>query len=601
MSSVAPLVQRERVVLLAVLLVALALRLGYVLSQRSDVLFEHPILDEQRYVDDARGLATGHVAEDQPYWQPPGIIYFLAADFRLFGPGLTTPRVAQALVSTAACLLLFAIARRLFGTRVALAAAAMLALHGVLIFESAELLPPTFALTLDLAALWLLLRAGELERARTSFTAGLALGVSALFAPTVLPFAVLAALWLRRPRLILALALGVALPIAPVTARNHRPEGEWVLVSTNGGLNFFLGNNPRYQETFSLRPGRHWEELTDEPRRAGIAQPGAQSAYFARQGRAFFRDEPAHAIGLCAHKLYLFFNGGEIPRDSDLYAARARSPLLAALVWPGPLRFPDGVLIPLALIGAALWWRERKRLALLYGFLALQALLGAAFFVTARHRVPALAIFALFAAAGAVELLRRPRALAAFAALVVVLNLPTRESTLSFAAESDFYRGVAFLREKHDAATAADYFRRSAAGDPSDPRPWFELGNALDASGRRDEAVDTWKRAAAADPWDVRPLRRASMVLSRSGDLAGAIAAIEANVGTKLREDAIYAPDWLNLAFLRARSGQLDRAIEELRKAARADPLYFGQHAPHLPRADIADPRFAQAIDDLLR
>ena len=191
------------------------------------------------------------------------------------------------------------------------------------------------------------------------------------------------------------------------------------------------------------------------------------------------------------------------------------------------------------------------------------------------------------------------------AALTVALRLAGLSGvwtpTLSFAAESDFYRGVAFLREKHDAATAADYFRRSAAGDPSDPRPWFELGNALDASGRRDEAVDTWKRAAAADPWDVRPLRRASMVLSRSGDLAGAIAAIEANVGTKLREDAIYAPDWLNLAFLRARSGQLDRAIEELRKAARADPLYFRQHAPHLPRADIADPRFAQAIDDLLR
>jgi len=599
--GVAPL-RRERVVLLAILLVAAALRLGYVLSLRGDVLFEHPILDEQHYVADARALADGR-AEDAPYWQPPGIIYFLAACVRLFGAGLTAPRVVQALISTAACLLVFAIGRRLFGAAVALGAAAIVALHGVVIFESAELLPPTFILALDLAALWWLLRAQEDQRARTAFAAGITLGVSALFAPTVLPFAAAAALWLRRGRLIVALALGVLLPIAPVTARNHAHGGEWVLVSTNGGLNFFIGNNARYAETFALRPGRHWEELTDEPRRAGVEPPGARSAWFAQKGWAFFRERPVNAAALVARKLYLFFNGGEIPRDSDLYAARADSRLLAALVWPGPLRFPDGVVIPLALVGAALAWRERKRLALLYAFLAVQALIGCAFFVTARHRVPALAVFALFAAAGAAKLKRRPRALAVIvgAALAVVLNLPTRESSLSWGAEADFYRGVAFLRERRDPATAADYFRRAAARAPGDARAWFELGNALDASGRGDEAVDAWRRAAAADPWDVRPLRRASMALARRGDLAGAIAAVEGNLAAKAREDAVYAPDWLNLAFLRARTGQVDRAVEDLRSAARADANYFRRHAPGLPRADVSDARFWQALDELLR
>ena len=143
MKGVAPLGRRERLVLLGVLAAALALRLGYVLSLRHDILFEHPILDEQRYVDYARALAGGRVAEDAPYWQPPGILYFLAACFRLFGPGLTAPRLAQVLVSTLSCLVLFAIARRLFGATVALIAAAIVAVHGVLVFECAELLPPT--------------------------------------------------------------------------------------------------------------------------------------------------------------------------------------------------------------------------------------------------------------------------------------------------------------------------------------------------------------------------------------------------------------------------------------------------------------------------
>ncbi|HEX8950407.1 MAG TPA: hypothetical protein VF945_01110, partial [Polyangia bacterium] len=307
------------------------------------------------------------------------------------------------------------------------------------------------------------------------------------------------------------------------------------------------------------------------------------------------------ATGLYARKLYLYFNGGEIPRDSDLYAARAGSPILAALVWPGPLRVPDGVLIPLALAGAALLWRGRKRLALFYAFVAAQALITAAFFVSARHRVPALPLFALFAAAGAVELRRQPRAWALVAALVVVCNLPTRESSLSWAAEQDFYRGVACLREAHDPAAAADWFRRAAARDPGDPRAWFELGNALEMLHASDDAVDAWRRAAAADPWDVRPLRRASMVLARAGDLAGAAAAVEANLAPKLRSDAVYAPDWLNLAFLRARLGQLDRAIDDLGRAARADPAYFRQHAPGLPRGAVDAPRFWQALDELIR
>src|SRR5262249_42752403 len=161
----------------------------------------------------------------------------------------------------------------------------------------------------------------------------------------------------------------------------------------------------------------------------------------------------------------------------------------------------------------------------------------------------------------------------------VALNLPTREAALSWAAESDFYRGIAELRGRHDPAAAIEHFRRSAARDPGDPRPWFELGNALDAAGRSDEAVDAWKRAAAADPWAVRPLRRASMVLTRAGDLPGAIAALESNLASSQREPAIYAPDRLNLAFLYARTGSLDRALDQLRACAKADPAYFRQHA----------------------
>jgi hypothetical protein len=133
--------RRERILLAAVLGAALLVRL-LVVPMRADVLFEHPVLDEQRYVDDARAAADGRPTtdDDRPYWQPPGIRY--ARHVRGRRPGRPPPAGAGPL-STAACLLLFLIGRRLFGVRIGSAAAAILAGHGVVVFESQELLPPT--------------------------------------------------------------------------------------------------------------------------------------------------------------------------------------------------------------------------------------------------------------------------------------------------------------------------------------------------------------------------------------------------------------------------------------------------------------------------
>ena len=84
---------------------------------------------------------------------------------------------------------------------------------------------------------------------------------------------------------------------------------------------------------------------------------------------------------------------------------------------------------PLALLGIVALWPHRRRLALPLAFLAVQAVLIPVFFVSARHRVPALPFFVLFAVAGAPELWkRRVPAAIALAILVVALNVPTWET-----------------------------------------------------------------------------------------------------------------------------------------------------------------------------
>ncbi len=586
--------RRERIALGLVLGLALCLRVAFLYGQRSEVFFDTPQLDEARYVDEARRLVAGTPGEQDhlPYWQPPGVIYVLCATFKIAGTGLLAPRLVSALVSAASCLILFAIARRLFDARAGLIAAGVLAVHGMVIFQAYELLPATFALFLGLLAVLLVLVAAERASPAIAAGAGIALGASALFAATTLPFAIVGAIALRGRRIAaLAFLLGIALPIAPVTLRNWIRGGDPVLISSNAGLNFYIGNNAAYRDTFSLRPGRRWDELVGEPQReVGVPNAtAAASSYFLHKGLAFYRTEPAAAGGLLLRKVYLFFHGAEISRDSDVYAVRSSSTLMRVLIWPEPLDFPDGLLIPLALAGAIALWPQRRRLALPLTFLGVQAIFIPLFFVSARHRVPSIPFFVLFAVGGAPHAVRRLAAAApvrrvaaavAFIALVAALNWPTWETRFSLAGERELFRGTA-LQAREELAGAAAAFRRAADLSPDDPRSWFELGNTLDAMGNVPEAVTAWSHAADLDPWDSRARRREAVGRSRMGDVDGAIRALEALIATGAREPKHYAPDHLNLAFTLLRRGELDRATQHLR-AASVDPAFVRGALPRL-------------------
>lgn len=600
--------RRERFVLVAVLAAAFALRLLHLRDLSADVLFQHPTLDEDRYVSEARRLAHGAQFEPRPFWQPPGVMYALALVFRVFGDSLTAPRVIAAIASTITCALVYAIGRRLFDARIGLATAAIVAFHGVLVFSAGELLPATWAGTFDLLALLLLLDAAS--SVRHAVGAGLALGISAVFTPIVLPFALVAAGWLLRAapdrRPFAAFAAALAVPILPVAFRNFDHSGQLVLVSTNGGLNFFIGNNERYFETLATRPGLRWDELAAMPTRLeGVRDPVAMSAWFRAKGLAFWAAHPLDALALYLRKIWLFFHAAEIPRDADLYSVRPESRVLRALVGPRPFYFPDGVLMPLSLVGIAASLRDRARLFWPLAFVATQVLAIAMFFVSARYRVPVLPVLALFATVGVAAIWRSPpRARAAWIgvtlALAVVCALPAREVKMVFPAEHDFFRGLSYSR-LGDRARAIEAYRRAIALDPNDFRPWYELGVSLDAMGRAAEAADAWDRAAAIDPQNPQPRRMSATARLRIGDRAGAIRALQANVasGTPSR---LY--DHLELAAIHATGGDFEAALRELRAARSVDPRSFPSAVARFEknnRAKIGDEGFWSAVRLLAR
>ena len=74
---------------------------------------------------------------------------------------------------------------------------------------------------------------------------GLASLTAAILASLIPGVAIWLFYWLRKKAAsaVVAFLLGAVLVIAPVTLRNYTIGGDFVLISYNGGVNFYLGNN----------------------------------------------------------------------------------------------------------------------------------------------------------------------------------------------------------------------------------------------------------------------------------------------------------------------------------------------------------------------
>lgn len=607
---------------LGILLVgALALRIAHVLALRGDVLFDHPMLDEGAYVQDALGILRGQPPQ-LPFWHPPGLAYAMAAIFGIAGPSLLILRCLQALLATLCVALTYGLGRRLFSVRVGLVAAALAAGHGVLVFEAGELLPATWIMVFSTLGLYLLVVALDRQDWRWSGLCGATFGIAAQFSPLVLVFMPLAGLaaWAaaagrRRLWVLAALVLGTASTLAPTALYNYQKTGDVVLVSTNGGLNFYLGNNENYLRTFALRPGMAWDELTLEPRRAGIPDLADRSRYFYKKGLAYIETWPAYAAWNFAYKLYGAVHGAEIPRDADLYAFRAQSPVLRVLVWPRPFYFPNALLMPMAVAGGVACLARRRQGRVAAWFFLSQIVVLAVFFSSSRHRAPLLPVACLLAVVAAREIwhLLRSRSHKGLAlagtATVAVLGMSVfvpAEANLQFPGELDFYRGIAWMQHRKDPSTAVKALGAAIAANPGDARYWRVLGMAQQQLGTEDEAMASWMKSAELDPVDLWPRRAMSSALAQRGDYAGAQAQLEANLKVPVPWPGALAEDHFQLAQLRVGLRAHRAVADHLREVLRLDPTLWRLKVPPLARDMMAaqvgrDAHLWLVIGDLFR
>ncbi len=239
--------------LLVIFALGLALRLLVAVSLENKIYWEDGfdydklairLLEGKGYVT-AEGIATA--------FRAPAYPYFLAGVYAIFGHDFVVVRIIQSLIDSLILLVIFVIARLLFNKSVAIISALIYAIYPLLIYSANTLFPTTLFILLLSISIWLLFK---LERNVTAFQSallGVILGLSILTVPTILAFIPLALLWLffavekKGGKFVCnagIIVVVMGLVLSPWLVRNKKVFNKFLLITTNGGYNFWMGNNP---------------------------------------------------------------------------------------------------------------------------------------------------------------------------------------------------------------------------------------------------------------------------------------------------------------------------------------------------------------------
>ena len=590
---------------IVIALLAFGLRLAYVFAMSASPTFENPGMDALYNLEWAQAMRAGEdfllerhhpLGEESAYYRAPGYVGFLSAALSLGKGSLFLPRVLQCVLGAITTLLVFGLGRRLFDARTGLLASAFAATYWVLIYFDAELLVPTLYVPLTLLGLWLASEGLEGQERRPApwlLAAGLVFGLCAITRPNVLLFLPWLALWILlrlrgregdRPgrKAIVACALfsvGVLLPVAPVTARNALVAGDFSLIATSGGVNFWIGNNPQSDGTSAIVPGTRagfWTGYFDavsqaEAREGRSLTPSEVSRHYARRTWEFVRSQPAAALRLWVHKLALFVNGFESANNKPVqFYAEHFVPWVRWL----PLRYPE--LLALGLVGLVLSFQRGPRPVLLIAFFLVYSASIVAFFVCARFRVPILPPLMIFAAHAVFWSWDRVRAkrfgavaLAWAAVLAIDLGLSRRHNRVVPETHTMgwWHLGVAeALRGEHMAAELA--MRKAVELDGRNVFARVALAKGLEATDRKPEALQHLREALKHSGPRVEVLEPLMRISIEEGFVAEAERLASAAID---RLPNLSVP-YHYLGRVRALQGKTSEAIELYQRAGALDP-----------------------------
>jgi 4-amino-4-deoxy-L-arabinose transferase-like glycosyltransferase/tetratricopeptide (TPR) repeat protein len=400
--------KNENLWALGLFLLALVLRLAYIFTLANyQLLWDiQATPDSSYYYTWAQQIAAGQLSPGKVFFIGPLYAYFLAIVYLPFGASLWAGRLVQVVMGAIIVLLLYRTGEKLGGRVVGIIAGLLAAFYGPMVYFDGAFVPVTLVNLLLAWSLYLLCRADELKW-RGWLAAGLLMGFAAvdrgnliLVIPLLFLLTKLLYPHIEKPKkrwLGAAIFVGgIILALMPTTIHNLAVEGDLVPTTSQGGLNFYIGNSPQAQGAYYTPAGMKGipEELNQRdsalPAERALGRrlkPSEVSNFWFNQGMKFISGDFGKIPQLYWQKYVLAFTYLELPLNESYYFFVDNVlifPWLPALGL-APVNF--GILLPLALPGLVFLWRGKKG-RILVAFFILYLLSMLPFFINARYRAP---------------------------------------------------------------------------------------------------------------------------------------------------------------------------------------------------------------------
>jgi tetratricopeptide (TPR) repeat protein len=569
---------------LAIFAAALLIRLIYFFQVKANFPgWDSPTIDPLYHDLWARQIASGDILGSGPFFRAPFYAYFLAFLYTIFGPSMAAAKIVQHIIGAASCVILFLFVDKYFSRKIAILSGLLSALSWVFIYHEDELLLDSLLVPLSILLIWILISAWERRSNKGFFFAGVVLGLSCITRPNFLAVLPAILLWLillfrNEPRRALMafipLVLGTAILIFPVALRNQVVGHDSVLIASQGGINFYIGNNARADGASATIPefGPTWQYsdaeymAQKESGRLGSEMKQSEvSSFFYHKGLKFIIEQPVAWLGLTIKKLDYFWNAFEISNNQDLYFYRRFASITKILP---PLFF---IISPLSLIGLCLIFRQELKFQIIPYFVIVYMLTVIAFFVNSRFRLPVLPFLMLLA-------------------------------SLAFWRIVDFIKARDFKRFALVAVslvilfplTNIDFFGIS---HESFAMSYFSLGNVYMKKGLTDKALAQYDTSLSMAPCVPRAHLNRGVIFFGQGDYKRA--EDEFNLELSACHPSPEAHN--NLSVLKRLQGDLPTSLSEAREAVTEKPQYLEAYINEiLAYRGLANNAGAKAIADTL-
>lgn len=613
-------------VMLVIFSVAFCIRLVYVIQISDAPYFNDPAGDSAYFLERAQEVLHGDLlGQGVPFYSSPLYPYFIAFVFWLFGQEMLVLCIIQILIGSANCVVIYLITRKLSGRQMlpALVSGVCAAFYGLLVFFDGDMLMIFMTLLFVDCGLYFLISYHESRRVLHVVIAGLAIGLAALDRTNVLLFVPVAMWyvagrftiafrkWQITPALIfLACVIGVVLP---VTLRNSIVGRDLVLVSSNAGVNLYIGNNPDAPGVFYLPDGSGLSNDDLEGTARQVAEktldrdlaPSQVSEYWAGRAGQFIIHNPLKVAGLVLNKFLMFWNAYEVPNNLDYYFIRDNIAPVLNFTFLG-----FWLLAPIAVVGSI--WRWRRGLhhgeKLLIVFLFTYMISVLPFFITERYRLPIVPVLIVFSGLCAADIIQTLRArkfrelifvLGGIVLLAVFVNWPRIQFDQ---ARMRTIMGTRLLeRALHDIKThgadleqAVIQLKWAAELRPYDLHVRYELGRTYASLGYYSGAILELERILAVAPDRMTALNALNITRAqyeKTGDLitgqtlpktpferalmseyADAFARAREGYWSVIEQDPFHFQSYHRLAAVLQRSGQHEQALKVLKRGIRLMP-----------------------------